>query len=60
MGRDSIQKFLDELNINSRVYFIMVFISMVLIIGILLVNYKLKQGNKINKLIGQTSELVNQ
>ncbi len=58
MGKRSIQRFIDGMDINSNIYLVMLFISFFLIIAMLFVNDKLKHDNIANNIEGQRSELV--
>lgn len=50
MGRDSIQKFLDEFDINSKIYVLLVFISVLFIAAIMLINNEMKYDSYVDNL----------
>ena len=45
MGRDSIQKFLDEFDVDSKIYLVLVFITIVFVAAIMLINNELTYGS---------------
>lgn len=58
MGRDSIQKFLDEFDINSNIYLVLVFISVVFIAAIMLINNEMKYDSYVDSLQAEKTEIV--
>ena len=58
MGRDSIQKFLDEFDIHSKIYLVLVFISILFIAAIMLINNEIKYDSYVNNLQAEKTEVV--
>ena len=58
MGRDSIQKFVDEFDINSKLYVVLVFISVLFIAAIMLINNEIKYDSYVDNLKVEKTEVA--
>ncbi|QGY44071.1 hypothetical protein GM418_10505 [Maribellus comscasis] len=57
MGRNSIQKFIDGFDVDSKAYFVIALVATLVVAGMLMINSKLEQRNNIVCLQTESSEI---